>query len=208
MAYRAQTTLQWHTGLPRDVTVNTSYWSCPGSVDDFNEIGARLFNFYDDFSQYLSGVVALTGHEVKLYDLDDSEPRQPVHIYPFNLNGATATTSLPGELAVVLSYYGQPASGIPMASRRGRMYLGPWSSTALAAGTASATATINSSMIGTIIASVANLYTPITQSDVTWCQYSDKLGLAPAVEAGWIDNEWDIQRRRGAEASARTTFTV
>ena len=206
--YRALTTLQWASGLPQDVTVNTSYWIAPGSLNDFSEIADRLINFYDGWSQYMAGIIPTSGHTIRLYNMADAEPRVIQYEEPFTLPGASATGGLPCELAVCLSYAADPFSGIPPSSRRGRMYLGPFDTTALAAGTASAPATVNTSMLGTIAAEAALLQVPLNEEDVVWAQYSDKLGLTNPVTSAWLDNEWDIQRRRGVEATSRTTVSL
>ena len=48
----------------------------------------------------------------------------------------------------------------------------------------------------------------IVMSIVTWGLLSPTDGAIYAITAGYIDNAFDIQRRRGEDPSAKTTFTV
>lgn len=63
----------------------------------------------------------------------------------------------------------------------------------------------------TLIAAVTAFGTALRAASIgaaswTWVQYSTKLGVATAVSQGFVDNEWDTQRRRGKRSTARTNW--
>jgi hypothetical protein len=60
----------------------------------------------------------------------------------------------------------------------------------------------------TTIVTAADIFIGLSGTqDWTWCLYSRKLDLMPEIVGGWVDNAWDIQRRRGYAATSRTTFS-
>lgn len=199
---RATANLPYTTNIPEDVVTNTLYFSTANTTDPdvHDEIGARVIAAYHILDANLSGLISRAANicSVILYDMSDPEPRAPIATYPFTLAAATTgNTELPAEVALCLSYHGAFESGVPNARRRGRIYLGPFS-----AGSIVLTRPPDA-LIDACVDFGEALWTPIGATDVQWVQRSETLGVTSQVVGGWVDNEWDTQRRRGRRATSR-----
>ena len=64
------------------------------------------------------------------YDLSDPLPRQ-FYTLPLDVTVVTDTTNIPPEVAIVLSFQALAVSGEPQARKRGRIYLGGISESAI-----------------------------------------------------------------------------
>lgn len=206
----AQVALDRKNHLPEDVIVNTWHFESDGSFDsEQEELGSRLASFYIAMADTWSGVLAGTG-TISMYDYDDAKPRVPVYTLPFNFG--TLADAMPSEVCICLSMTADVASGEIKARRRGRVYLGPLGrnvSTFAAGETADGrppTATLTgildraSTMArGSLGSFRLAVFSPATKTqggtdDEAW---NDVTSL-------WVDNAFDIQRRRGARPTAKT----
>lgn len=129
----------YQSNIPKDVAVNT--WHTTGTASAagqgisfatslaafYNSIpagaSARLTSFY---SSWING----SGITMKTYDLSDPKPRPPVVVAPLSLTIPT-TAPAPSEIALCLSYQAAKVAGLSQARRRGRIYTGPFNTTAL-----------------------------------------------------------------------------
>lgn len=209
---RAQVRIPYFTGLPEDIVTNTFHFitaGIPATQAELDDIANRIRSFYGEFDQYLASVLSRTvdACQIRMYDLADPEPRTPVDTQTFSLAAALTVGNLPLECAVVLSYHAAFISGVPNARRRGRAYLGPFYPNANVPGTATAFPTVLNTVVSAVVDGAVLLGTDLTEV-VTWAQYSPTTGVASPVERGWVDNEFDTQRRRQARATARTTFST
>lgn len=205
--YRVQTVIHTTDAIPANFVTNTMTFDilddAPG---DFATAAPKLANaleaFYRGFQTRLSSKLELTGHEFKYYKLSDPTPRPPVLLDTWALTGKGGT-ALPSENAVVLSWQASKVAGLIQASRRNRIYLGPWALTAHN-GT---TGLIEATTI-TEITTAASLLIAQGIADGDWdlVVYSPKLNQGYDFADGWCDNAWDTQRRRGVEATVRTTW--
>lgn len=211
------------TGIPGDAVVNTFHFDT--DVDTQvettygNTIQTRLNALYGSIAQYLSSL--LTGVcNLKIYDLQEAEPRSPIHIGTWTLTGLQ-TADFPAEVAVCASYFAAGASGQSMRRRRGRLYFGPTNSTtrgAIVNGDVTVLATARTNIN-------AALKTLADASDPKWCVFSPTAAGAPLggngaytltqlnnaandVAGGWVDDRYDTQRRRGADPTTRTTWAA
>lgn len=107
----------------------------------------------------------------------------------------------------------------PRARKRGRVFIGPVSTQAGGAAAGQADNRIDTQALNYLAGSVAALATGPDAGDGRLCVFSptifqERLDLgdtrqqaadaaASDVVGGWIDNAWDIQRRRGAKATVR-----
>jgi len=212
---RAQLTFPFFTGLPQDVAVNTSYWydgTGPMNAVGVAEIENRLNAAYDRLSNYISAVVLPRRATLAVYDLNDPAPRQPwdpAAGWGVDLLPASASSGLPNECAVCVSYFGAPLSGTAPSSRRGRMYLGPLSTNALTNGTSTSMPTVSINLMNAAKLFAEDLATPMNEgANLIWVQWSNARQVFAPVIGGWTDSEFDTQRRRGAEATNRVTFTA
>jgi hypothetical protein len=215
--------------LPRDSFDNTFYFtttaSPPTPTDGINAIAALLhfytgsfaggFHIVDYFSPFIS-----TTAVAKCYDEDQVRAAGVARtiLYQGTIARPTpgTTVPVPEEVALCISY--QSAAG-NAPRHRGRIYIGPLNTTALASGSdfdgTNKVSRPDPSFTGCLAAAAGSLVTS-PPTGMLWCLRSG-LGTgtvaAPVVEyqaivAGHVDNEWDGQRRRRIAATTRLPLTV
>lgn len=199
--YSMQVSIGRVTNVPADESVNN--WSCfaqdTGGLALFAQ---EVIDFYTASSLSFSNLVRQNGHTFKCYDRDDPEPRIPVLTGTFNLTAAPSAAPLPPEVALVISFQGDPASGSPQARRRGRIYFGPMGAAANGADgrpTAGAIGVLRTNINALLTASNA-------ATNWTWTVHSRVDGIDTPISNGWINNEWDTQRSRQIAATTRNVF--
>jgi len=235
--YRVPVTIPMDSGLPGDVSTNVwSFRNVTEPVDreaDGVSIRDALTEFYSTISNRFSSRVNLGGNTVKVFDLNDDQPRIPFYESTLTLSSEiTSNMDFPPEVAICLSFKGAAESGVNAARRRGRVYLGPWQSSSTTDYADVLTADITLIKDG-VVAMLAEL----SSTDIEWCVYSPythhgvpvggdigemidpETPLYPEVLANlyasftpcatyWVDNSWDTQRRRGTKATFRSTGIV
>lgn len=214
----AQVTFEDDSGLARDRIVNTFNFVDTGNVaitpptSALDEYSLALFNFYttahtgstsrltDFLSSTLSGAWS-----IRYYDLAAPAPRSPLRIETMSAM-TPAGSAMPQETALCLSYEAAKLSGFNQKNRRGRIYFGPLAQTALGSTPARPNGNANQ-LLPTLVAAGKFL------ADHTWAAgsrrwvvYSQKFGTWATVTNGWVDNEFDTQRRRGYRSTVRSTF--
>lgn len=205
--WRAQVEWQSTTLLPEDKVVNTWHFEGSDTATDTDNIRDMLVDFYttpyegNPIKSFMPAALLNGFYDIKIFCLADPEPRVPRATY----NEDTAVSSnapLPGEVALCLSYHGAVVSGESQARRRGRIYLGPFTTAANASGRPT------SAVIATMTAAASELLAAANAS-VTWqwIVYSRVNDAGVDVVGGWVDNAWDSQRRRGLRSTARTAWT-
>jgi hypothetical protein len=210
---RAQVTIPMDTAIPADSVVNTFHFlGDPADASAMAQLLLDIRAFYTlDLStfgaitQYMSAAINEVGWRTELYNLADAEPRVPFEeeTWP-NISSGFSGVSGPAEISLVLSFQGDPTSGVSQARRRGRLFIGPLGTLSTARPGAN---------IRAVWAAAGSAFIDITSA--TWVVYSptlDALGatlLASATEItnGWVDDAWDVQRRRGVSPTMRTTFS-
>lgn len=216
---RHQVILPYTSGFARDVSVNV-WHSTAVDVDGADQalnISPLLAQFYNGeaidpagnkIANYLSPVLSRAANvcKIKSYDLADPEPRTPVLEYSFTLGASGDTSSLPYEVALCASFIGEDTP-IPTSirRRRGRVYLGPFNVDALPPAGVPAP-------LPALVAAIADASERLITSvealtgDERMVVYS-RVGSTPyPIYAGWVDNEFDTQRRRQRDATARTEW--
>jgi hypothetical protein len=202
--------------IPADNVVNTLHFIGESGTTTRLEDAAVIAEAIDDALQpietYMSSV--LNGQRVlTFYDLNDPQPRAPLTTISQGYIVNTGSQALPSEVALVLSFQATRVSGDPQARRRGRIYIGPLNQSAVATDSAGdarpASAFITAmTQVGSLLAN------DVALADLPWAVFSPTalaagegdLAWASVVD-GWVDNAFDTQRRRGASATARTTWT-
>jgi hypothetical protein len=197
-------------------------------------INTRLNNFYtaggsSSIMYQLSACIdrGTNRAEVRIYDVTDHEDGtahgSPDFTRFFTPAGGGSFGANPAELAVCLSFRGAyddaPEFGSELgpgggrvrlrARRRGRIYLGPWNNQSVAEDAVTHRTYVKPTIRTSITAAAKTL---MDLTDPQWVVWSRKgaqgAGLAgafyPIVQA-WVDDAWDIQRRRGEDPQARTT---
>lgn len=175
-------------------------------ADDLTALGlvhTALQALYNTWRPQMSGLVRQNNWNIKSYDDTDPEPRAPVLETNFNLTVAPAGGGLPPEVALCLSFQGSRVSGVPQARRRGRVYL------PFLLGTANGTD--GRPVAGCITAATNCGQGLLTASDAaatwSWITFSRVAPGYSIILDGWVDNEWDTQRRRGRRYTTRSLFT-
>lgn len=198
--YRTQFTVATTDNTAANFATNTFHCN---AVDETN---LALFNnavrdFYLTIDAWMGSLVRTTnGLMWKSYDLADPEPRVPVLVGSATLAPA-GTAPLPPEVSLCLSFQAVKASGQPQASRRNRVFL-PFLDE-----TQNSTDGRPSPTLVTGVANAADALWDASEaaSDWSWIVHSP-IGGDLAIVDGWVDNEWDTQRRRGRPATSRTVF--
>lgn len=176
-------------------------------ADDVAALGSAhtaLLAFYAAVDQYMSALVsgAAGSIEIVAYNDEDAPPRAPVLRTTSFLVPGTGDP-LPTEVSLCVSFQGSRLSGVPQARRRGRIYL-PFMNEANNAADARPST-------GLVVGVVAGAQGLLSASDAAaswnWVTYSTVAPGYATVTDGWVDNEWDTQRRRGRSSTSRTTFT-
>jgi hypothetical protein len=217
MTLRIQVVLPYLTNLPQDVATNTFHFD---AVSVSPTVGAqtamaRLETFYNEappspavnpIATYISGVVNRSECRMIAYDLDDPRPRAPIFENEWTLGSATGT-NLPNELAVCASYQADRAAGVPQARRRGRVFIGPLRAAAMASGSASSSPPPATALMDTLAGAMRRLRLA-SNGEVQWVGYSRTSGSAWVPSNGWVDNDFDVQRRREPRPTARTLWSA
>jgi len=99
-----------------------------------------------------------------------------------------------------------PAVIRPAARLRGRNYVGPLNLECVDIQSTTLYPILNPDFIGSLIASSENIASlVVTQSPWgVWSRVAQEFNYP--ITGGWVDNEFDTQRRRGLSASARTIW--
>lgn len=220
--WRIMTTLPYTSGLPEDVVVNNWVFVGEGPTDHTLAAG-WLGALYDAIGPSLSGKLSRTAGVVthQVYDLSRARPNPPIATYTDTLPAkSTNYVDEPLEVALVGSFQAAPLAGQVQARRRGRVYFGPFCtdpSSTDNSGPGSALCTLIANAMGAMHTSSE------ASSLCRWAQWSPTnaggwmipgqsgppnldAGVSP-IANGWVDNDWDTQRRRGPEATARYTFS-
>lgn len=228
----AQVIFQGLSNLPQDRYINTFAFHKPaGGVTgaDSSHIAELLTEFYatpvpghaDPIASYLSkAIIPEPDPVINIYDADATgSPIAVESILGFAPAGHVP--SLPHEVALCLSFHGDvsalgeegpvdPVTGKktrPRARRRGRVFIGPLSSSALAA--------VNDvpgrplPELVTMISLAANrmmIDSSGLAPGMKWAVHSRKTGEMHDVVGGFVDNEFDTQRRRGGVSTSRVLF--
>lgn len=199
--YAAQMTLSMTSNVTADEVVNTLYFSGSTPSTDAGVIETLMEGLYDDLNSVYSVDVRQNNHVLKIFNLDDTKPRVPILETLYSFPAAPSTSSLPHEVALCLSFQAARQSGIPQARRRGRIYVGPLRTAAVAAG-----GEVQASVVTQLATIGDDFLTATAASAVVWGVYSTVDQDLYAVANGWVDNAFDTQRRRGTTATARTVF--
>lgn len=205
-------------------------------VEDCDEIQSRLLEFYNtvtapatkSISDFISDSVDRTVNATKtvFYAMDLADIAagwgSPVVTRSWTIGAADASNAIPNEIAICMSYHGDltdipesavnptppPATIRPAARRRGRVYLGPWNLTVVGESADTLDAIPNSTILTTIDAAATQLLTHQAGDLIDWVVWSPTGEVTHYVVGGYIDNAFDVQRRRGTAPTARTAFGV
>lgn len=208
---RAQVVLPYVSNKPEDVAVNTWHFSSASAGEAaYDVIRDHLVEFYNASHPANSALCASLSNalnrtanaaKIKFYDLADAKPR-PVSERLWTLGPPSSSTlaELPAEVAVVGSFYA--LRNLPR--YRGRLFFGPFHSGVLLDAT-NERSRPSASLVETIRLSFARLIGKAANTQ-NLAVYSRVDNVARIATAGWVDDAWDTQRRRGQEPLSRSVF--
>lgn len=191
--WRLQTAIAGDSLLPRDFMTITPHFNDQGVGTDPDQLCTDLAAAISTWMDPPNGREIM----VRAYDAQGTAPVFPQGEARINV-GQSPGSLAPRELALCLSFYSERNSG----RSRGRLYV-PFTllgSTAVGVRPTSAHRTK--------IAALVPLLTGLGGTDVDWCVWSRRDNQAKPVTNWWVDDEWDIQRRRGLRPTARTIGTA
>lgn len=224
--------------LPEDTTENVINCGLTGVLapGDVTTAMEALRDFYlltsgaqvGTVASRISGTISRTADACSILayatlDLSGATPMgSPIGQLNFTMGAETATSDVPEEVAVVVSYHADltdvpvsepnptppPLTIRPQQRRRGRMYIGPCNN-----------------VIGSTAGDGFWRPTPNVRTDfgISFDRMATSingsagltLGIWSKADAevweavgGWVDDAFDTQRRRGVSATVRTTFTI
>jgi hypothetical protein len=165
-------------------------------------VQATTVNLQTFLSKSLAGTA-----EVRFYNRADSPPRTPYHTDTTSVAFTPPDeTPLPREVALCLSMHADLSSGVERARRRGRIYIGPCNINILPA--SHTDFHVSATAVNTLAQAAAALTTELDGHGIALEVWSETDGVGRAVQGGWVDNAYDIQRRRGNGPSARTLWSA
>lgn len=204
-------------GLPADTMVNTWHFTrVPGPVTDYDNVRDMLKDFYtkvpsgetNRISTYMSQYAFATNTPtvaVVAYNLDDPAPRAPVYQSSFVLTPTSTNTQLPSEVAICASFRTEVQSGVDMRRRRNRIYLPGLTNTTLVQGTGRVLGAFQ-----TIVAKSLKELAEASNASVNWgwVVRSPTDNQCFTVKYVWVDDAYDIQRRRGLKPTTRVSYVT
>lgn len=205
---RAQVAIDHSSALPEDVVVNTFHFATatPPVPAELANITDALSDFYRAASpggsvgtlmQYMSRELG-TNAKIRLYNLDDPEPRVPLTVIDMPWSPPASDNALPEEVALCLSFHGTQVSGQDQKNKRGRVYIGPINGNAN---------TISGRPTAALIARlVAGADALMSDPDTNWGVWSPTTLAFHTITGGWVDDAFDTIRSRGQAPLARSTF--
>lgn len=227
---RLKTTIPHDSGVPADAIVLTTHWVHVADGDSPLEVEAsartNMTAFLTSVKDLVSSHYNMGQIQHKTFNMLDPEPRIPLTTATAVITPTGAVTNdFPAELAVVISFQGTPMSGTNQRRRRGRIYLGPLSF-ALTAGAdywlvptawvdSLAQAAWEKFVIPTPTKGVLAVYSSYTAKQIpvggTPTEDDEEVpelipGSFTKVTQVWVDNAWDVQRRRGLKATYRKGY--
>ena len=193
--YRMQCSFAADTALPRDRFVITPHFSTPNPWPEMQSLVDDLADRLAAFDQ-----AGANGREVNVraYDAQSPPPNRPLAEATRARDVAPASRTM-REIALCLSFY----SEFNEPRRRGRLYLPLfWISGGATVGPRPAAEHIARA------AMLPEIFQNLGGTDVDWCVFSRRDNEARPVTNWWIDDEFDVQRRRGLRSTTRTTGTT
>lgn len=206
--------LPYTTGLPRDVAQMTFAFVTPDLDESTtDEVILRLQDFmnltvgpsFRALASFISSTVDRTKCFIEVFDISDLPSGPPIRRVGFTLGPPQTPGSLPLEVALCSSFQGERIESMPQERRRGRIYLGPFNPSVIS--TSAADPRPAALLVSSLEASTQRLARENDGSDILWCVWSRKSDLLVEIDNGWVDNEWDTQRRRERGATARSIWS-
>jgi hypothetical protein len=216
LAGAGQVQVVWfhRSGLPKDSVVNTLAFDVSGAGPSSSWMPDLAQLVYDAWTNASGSNGVLTNYygeslsgfgEIKVYDLGDAEPRNPL-ILDTEFTPSSSSTPLPAEVALCLSF--KTTQGNANGRHRGRIYIGPLGGTAGVAKDSIGNSIPSTGLISAVSDLGKELYDRAEAADMPWSIWSRASNSLGHILATWVDNAFDTQRRRGTNATGRTAVDL
>ncbi len=207
-------TMPGRTGLPEDRYITS--WAfrtadnLPPTAANLADANNTVAGFFSQMTapatttiaNYISSAVNLPLCYATAYKLGDSVPRAPFRTN-HNLGAIPQSAPIPSEVALCASFY----STRNLPRRRGRIYVGPFSTGVMEADSGNGMARPKALIITALTTSMKRMQSQAVALNLRWCVLSQRDAVLRDVTDGWVDNAFDTQRRRGEAASSRTLWS-
>lgn len=191
--YRAQIAVQVDDTLPRNQMVVTPHFHSTG--------GFPPDQLADQLAANTLAYLGTSAHVIVKVYLEDGIPGHHPPLGEATAGGTAdvLVSNVPRELALCLSYY----AGSNRPRTRGRLYIPVLWTQTTTVGKRPAAGDIADTM-----SFATTVLLPPASIQYMWCVWStvDKVGTV--VTTYWVDDEWDIQRRRGMRSTTRQSSNV
>lgn len=191
------------SAVTADTVTNTFTWVSAGepSSGQFDTVRDAIKSFYSSLKPYMTPAINWAAVRMVTECLDDVKPRVARRDETVTVTGTEGTDPGPAELAICLSFRKTPASGTNPRRRRGRVYLGPWSASNVGGARPSHT------LASVILGAASTLDSAISGIGSGWylaIGHADE-SAGYDIDEFYVDDAWDIQRRRGLKPSTKWT---
>lgn len=207
--------LGYPTGLPEDIAEWTFSYETTGAPDSSDASAAHTFlqaaldavgTAGHSLGAYISEYVDRARTDALYFDVDTATGTMSALLptgVPLDLDEAIVGVPLPLEVALCLTFQ-NVIDEVPVRNRRGRVYVGPLQNAITE--DAGHLPHPNPALIEAVAGFGESLLTQcIASADphIDWSVWSRTGHALHNIGGGWVDNEWDTQRRRGARATDR-----
>lgn len=208
------------SALPKDATSNRILVGTGSPADPSEAERIAIAQVWHDFftdatgtgnavQDFLSRVLDGANARIKIYNLGHPKPRVPIYDEAAPLVIPDAAP-FPSEIAICCSYQAARVAGVPQERRRGRFFVGPL---AVSSSAGTVPPRVGTNCRDTLVAAMSRMFIAFQELPAIGAQWMVMSGLdapeAPPtapVNNGWVDNAYDVQRRRGEDATGRATW--
>lgn len=215
--WRAQVRIQRDGVTPEDDVVNVWHFDADDPDGEANDLADRVITFYQTIGTLYSSLINGNA-QIKLYDMEDPEPRVPIYEDEFTITNGSGDP-LPAEMSACLSFRGALVPGLTtagtplMGRRKGRVYIGP-----LKLGTGATSGPdfrLGVEARELLITALQEMAVGPDPGDARLAVYSPTTDATGTLDDAftdvvyaWVDNAYDVQRRRGAKPTAQSTGVI
>ena len=219
-----------------DSTLSAAIAVAQAAVPAFYNTGSTSGKKVSDFiSQTISRTVPVDVKCYDISTTLNGSPHgSPVATSTFTLGNPVSAVDIPSEVAVCFSFHAAYGTSVeegaidtsipsseeaidqgaptthtgrdrPRARVRGRIYVGPLSFGAVKT-SGGAQCTVADDLVTALVGAGGAGPRLLALTGANWRVWSRRNAAVYTVTTGWVDNEFDTQRRRRIKATARTTF--
>lgn len=202
---------QGMSGEAEDRIVNVFHFTSAATYEEMNpDCIAAVTDFYNGtnptstLSAYLSPWLNFPA-EIRTYDMDLPKNTRVPSINAWERAFATNPTGLPEEVAACITLHAVVPPALNR-RRRGRLYIGPLNASALAGGSNAGPSRPSGVFMNDAAAAAGRLVASGSSGPVWSILSKVPTENYVRIAAGYVDNAFDTQRRRGPDPTARVTF--